>query len=172
MLGVLWVDRSTNAEKFYAFVAEDPAEEGKIWQQFLDFIALYPDAPIFHYSEYESDTIKRLSRLYNTPKLQSTELLSRLVDLHLWVTETVVLPVESYSLKALANWIGFYWRETAGSGDQSVCWYDEWLNTQNRVLLDLILSYNEDDCRATRCLKDWLLDFLEYQRNQKIAIEN
>lgn len=172
LLGVLWVDRTTNDEKFYAFVAEDPADEGKIWQQFLDFTALYPDAPIFHYSEYESDTIKRLARLYNTPKIQSTELLSRLVDLHLWVTETVVLPVESYSLKALANWIGFYWRETTGSGDQSVCWYDEWLRTHNRDLLNLILSYNEDDCRATRCLKDWLLEFLEYQRIQKIAVGN
>lgn len=93
-------------------------------------------------------------------------MLSRLVDLHRWVTEAVIFPVESYSLKAIANWIGFYWRETTGSGDQSVCWYDRWLNTQDRTLLELILSYNEDDCRATRHLKDWLLDFLEEQRKQ------
>ena len=170
LLGVLLVDRTANTEKFYAFMAEDPADEGKIWQQFLDFLALYPDAPIYHYSEYEVDTIKRLGRLYETPKFQVQEILSRLVDLHLWVMKTVVLPVESYSLKAVANWIGFYWRETEGSGDQSVCWYDRWLITQNRDLLDLILSYNEDDCRATRQLKDWLLDFLEYQRNRQILV--
>ncbi|WP_319420621.1 TM0106 family RecB-like putative nuclease [Pleurocapsa sp. FMAR1] len=170
LLGVLLVDRTTNTEKFHAFVAEDAADEEKIWQQFLNFISLYPDAPIFHYSEYEADTIKRLARLYDTPKAKTKELLSRLVDLHLWVTKTVVLPVESYSLKALANWIGFYWRETQGSGDQSVCWYDRWLSTQDRTWLELILSYNEDDCRATRHLKDWLLDFLEHQRNQQIAV--
>ena len=172
LLGVLLVDRTVNTEKFHAFVAEDPADEGKIWQQFLDFLALYPDAPIFHYSEYEADTIKRLGKLYGTPKAQIKEVVSRLVDLHLWVTKSVVFPVESYSLKALANWIGFYWRETQGSGDQSVCWYDEWLTTQNRALLELILSYNEDDCRATRYLKDWLLDFLEYQRNQQLLVSN
>ena len=170
LLGVLLVDRYNNTEKFYAFVAEDPQDEGKIWQEFLDFLDLYPDAPIFHYSEYEADTIKRLARLYDTPREQKKEVLSRLVDLHFWVTEAVIFPVESYSLKAIANWIGFYWRETTGSGDQSVCWYDQWLKTQDRTLLNLILSYNEDDCRATRHLKDWLLDFMEQQRNLQIAL--
>ena len=171
LLGVLLVDRTNNTEKFHAFLAENLEDEGKIWQEFLDFIALYPDAPIFHYSEYEADTIKRLARLYGTPKEQKKEVLSRLVDLHRWVTEAVIFPVESYSLKAIANWIGFYWRETTGSGDQSVCWYDRWLKTQDRTLLELILSYNEDDCRATRYLKDWLLDFLEEQRKQLISTE-
>ncbi|MEY2856570.1 MAG: hypothetical protein RLZZ74_880 [Cyanobacteriota bacterium] len=170
LLGVLLVDRINNTEQFHAFLAENLEDEGKIWQEFLDFIALYPDAPIFHYSEYEADTIKRLAQLYDTPRNQKKEILSRLVDLHLWVTEAVIFPVESYSLKALANWIGFYWRETKGSGDQSVCWYDQWLHTQDRALLDLILSYNEDDCRATRYLKDWLLDFMEYQRNQRLEL--
>ena len=169
LLGVLLVDRTTNTESFHAFVAEKPEDEGKIWQEFLDFMTLYPDAPIFHYSEYEVDTIKRLGRLYDTPKSTIKELVSQLVDLHEWVMESTIFPVESYSLKALANWIGFFWRETAGSGDQSVCWYDQWLSTQDRTLLNLILSYNEDDCRATRYLKDWLLDFLEYQRNQSIV---
>ena len=170
LLGVLLVDRSTNTEQFHPFLAESLEDEGKIWQEFLDFITLYPDAPIFHYSEYEADTIKRLARLYGTPKEQKKEVLSRLVDLHYWATEAVIFPVESYSLKALANWIGFYWRETNGSGDQSVCWYDQWLQTQDRTSLDLILSYNEDDCRATRYLKDWLLDFLENHRNQQLAL--
>ena len=168
LLGVLLLDRTTNTESFHAFVAEKPEEEAKIWQEFLEFVALYPDAPIFHYSEYEVDTIKRLGRLYDTPRSVTKELVSRLVDLHRWVMKSTIFPVESYSLKALANWIGFYWRETSGSGDQSVCWYDRWLATQDRALLELILSYNEDDCRATRYLKDWLLDFLEDRRNQSI----
>ena len=172
LLGVLLVDRVAMTEKFYAFIAEKLEDEGKIWQEFLDFITLYPDAPIFHYSEYEADTIRRLAKLYGTPKTQQKEVLSRLVDLHFWVMKAVIFPVESYSLKALANWIGFYWRETTGSGDQSVCWYDQWLNTQDRSLLDLILSYNEDDCRATRYLKDWLLDFLEEGRNRLLTLNS
>ncbi len=161
LLGVLLVDRRENIHKFYPFLAEEPTEEAKIWQQFCEFVNLYPEAKIFHFSEYEVETIKRLATLYNTPKLSIKVLLSRFVDLHSWVTKTVILPVESYSLKSLANWLGFEWREAKGSGDQSVCWYDSWLTTQNRTFLESILSYNEDDCYATYHLKNWLVDFLE-----------
>ncbi|GAB4528459.1 MAG: TM0106 family RecB-like putative nuclease [Pleurocapsa sp.] len=165
LLGLIIRDRHNNTTEFKAFLAEHPQDEKMIWQQFLDFVALYPDAPIFHYSEYEIDTIKRLTKLYQTPKNTTQQLLSRLIDLHEKVTESVILPVESYSLKAIANWMGFYWREANGSGDQSVCWYDRWLTTSDRSLLEAILSYNEDDCLATLQLKDWLVDFLDTQKN-------
>lgn len=160
LLGVLFVDRINNIEKFYPFLAEYPSEEAIAWQQFFDFVSLYPEAKIFHFSEYEVETIKRLANLYQTPKSSIKILLSRFVDLHRLVTKTVILPVESYSLKSLAGWLGFKWRESGGSGDQSVCWYDNWLTTQDRTFLEAILSYNEDDCYATYHLKNWLVDFL------------
>ncbi|MFM7712864.1 MAG: ribonuclease H-like domain-containing protein, partial [Microcystis sp.] len=37
---------------------------------------------------------------------------------------------------------------------------DQWLKTGDRTLLAAILRYNEDDCRATFILKDWLVNFL------------
>ena len=160
LLGVLLVDRQTKKEVFHPFLAEKPEDEEIIWQQFLNLVTLYSDAPIFHFSEYEVDTIKRLARLYGTPKIEIKTLLSRFVDLHQLVTEFIILPVESYSLKSLANWIGFEWREEGASGDQCVCWYDRWLKTGDRNSLMSILRYNEDDCRATYYLKNWLVDFL------------
>ncbi|MDJ0679214.1 MAG: TM0106 family RecB-like putative nuclease [Xenococcaceae cyanobacterium MO_167.B52] len=166
LLGVLFVDRIRNTKKFYPFLAEHPTEEAQAWKQFFEFVSLYPEAKIFHFSEYEVETIKRLANLYQTPQSSIKVLLSRFVDLHHLVTKTVILPVESYSLKSVANWLGFSWREEDGSGDQSVCWYDSWLKTQDRTFLDAILSYNEDDCYATYHLKNWLVDFLE-QSQQK-----
>ncbi|MGV2828479.1 TM0106 family RecB-like putative nuclease [Myxosarcina sp. GI1(2024)] len=160
LLGVLVVDRIHDKQQFYGFLAESLEDEGKIWQQFWNFVSQYPDAPIFHYSEYEVDTVKRLAKLYGTSKTESKALLSRFVDLHQQIMESVVFPVESYSLKSLANWIGFNWRETESSGDLSVCWYDNWLATGDRAWLELILRYNEDDCLATYHLKDWLVNFL------------
>jgi uncharacterized protein len=77
------------------------------------------------------------------------------------VVNTVTFPVENYSLKTLANWLGFQWRDSNASGDQSVWWYDQWLETRDRNFLDLVLRYNEDDCRATWILKDWLVNFFE-----------
>ena len=153
-------DRENNREQFYAFLAEKPEDECLIWQKFLDLINTYPDAPIFHYSEYEVETIKRLGHLYHTPKSEIDLIIGRAIDLHHRVVKNVILPVYSYSLKSVANWLGFQWRDLGVSGDQSVCWYDQWLKTGDRSLLESILRYNEDDCRATRHLKDYLAEIL------------
>lgn len=166
LLGILLVDNVNQKQEFYPFLAENIEEEAKVWQEFFEFVNHYPNAPIFHFSAYEVDTIKRLARLYGTPKMPTKELVSRCVDLHHWVTSSVVLPVESYSLKSLANWLGFQWRESTASGDQSVCWYDNWLRTRDRTLLNAILSYNEDDCYATYYLKDWLVKFFSEVQNE------
>jgi len=160
LLGVLCVNRRTKQERFYAFLAEKPEDEGVIWEQFLALVGLHPNAPIFHFSAYEVETVKRLAKLYKTPKDRLRPVLSRFVDLHDWVTSSVTLPIESYSLKSLANWLGFEWRDREASGERTVCWYDRWLQEGDRALLDAIIRYNEDDCRATYCLKNWLASFL------------
>ncbi|HBE19778.1 MAG TPA: recombinase B [Cyanobacteria bacterium UBA11149] len=161
LLGILAIDRVHHTETFYPLLAEDPQDEGKIWQEFLDLVERYPDAPIFHFSEYEVDTVKRLAKLYNTPTSQFKHLLSRFVDVHQQVIATVMLPVESYSLKHLARWLGFEWRDATVTGSQCVCLYDRWLAERDREALDLIQRYNEDDCRATYHLKTWLYNFLQ-----------
>lgn len=161
LLGVLVIDRRTQTEKFSAFLAEHPSDEALIWQQFLDLVKLYPDAPIFHFSDYEVETMKRLAKLYHTPSQLLKLLLSRCVDVHQQVMNTVTLPVESYSLKHLARWLGFKWRDAGITGQDCVCLYDKWLKTSDRSLLEIILRYNEDDCRATYHLKNWLVKFLQ-----------
>lgn len=160
LLGVMVVDHRTGQEQFHGFLAETPEQEQQIWQAFLALVNRYPTAPIFHFSEYEVETIKRLAQLYDTPKRERNRLLTQCFDLHRYVVATVTCPVESYSLKALANWLGFQWRDAGASGDQSVCWYDQWLESGERQYLHWILRYNEDDCRATWVLKDWLGQFL------------
>ena len=160
LLGVLLVNTKTKELKYYRLLAEDPQQEALIWMQFLKVIDQFPTAPIFHYSEYEPETLKKLAHRYKSPTRLLDALLNRCVDLHRLVTRTVIMPVESYSLKSLANWLGFFWRDPGMSGDQCVCWYDDWLKTRERSLLDSIVRYNEDDCMATFYLKQWLLDFL------------
>ncbi len=44
-------------------------------------------------------------------------------------------------------------------------WYRLWLDTGNRQYLDDSVLYNEDDCRATRLIKDWLI------RNSRLGDE-
>nr|WP_198648734.1 DUF2779 domain-containing protein [Cyanothece sp. BG0011] len=57
-----------------------------IWEQFLELVNHYHQAPIFHFSDYEKDTIQRLGNLYQTPNSQIKQLMPRLIDLHHCVT--------------------------------------------------------------------------------------
>ncbi len=158
--GVLVVDRYNKTEKYYQFLAESAAEEGVAWSQFLELMWSYPIAPIFHFCDYEIKTFKRLAKLYNTPVYLWKPVLKRFVDIHKYVTQKAIMPVESYALKPIARWLGFEWRDAKANGAQCVCWYEEWLKTGDRSLLEAIVRYNEDDCRATYVVKDWLTNFL------------
>ena len=159
--GVVVVDRVAQTETFYGLMAESPEDEVAIWEQFIDLTARYPTAPIFHFCPYEAQTVKRLGATYNTPDIIIEDLIERFVDLHDRVIRSTTLPIESYALKAIARWVGFDWRDQRANGAQSIFWYDQWLDTGDRTYLEDILQYNEDDCRATWKVKDWLVNFLE-----------
>ncbi len=159
--GVLVVDRLTQTEIFHPFLAKCQDDEGKVWNQFLELVWRYPHAPIFHFCLYEAQTVKRLGEYYGTPSDLVESLLSRFVDLHERVTRVAILPIESYALKSIARWLGFNWRDSEANGAQSICWYDQWLTTGDHTYLEAILRYNEDDCRATYRVKDWLVQFTQ-----------
>lgn len=161
--GVLVVDRQQQTDTFHPLLAERPEDEALVWQQFLELVYRYPTAPIFHFCAYETQTVERLGQLYHTPTHVLKPLLTRFVDLHKWVTHGTILPIENYTLKLIARWLGFEWRDPQSNGAQSICWYSQWLQTGDRQLLESIVTYNEDDCRATYLLKDWLTDFVQAQ---------
>lgn len=165
LFGVLVVDRENNTEKFYYFLAENPEDEQLVWEDFLQFVCQYPLAPIFHFCNYEVQTVKRLLERYNTSSHLWKQLLKRFIDVYTLIKHSVVMPVESYSLKSIARWLGFEWHNFNADGAQSIVWYERWLATGERSFLELILRYNEDDCRATYIVKDWLYNFLKNMPN-------
>ena len=62
-------------------------------------------------------------------------------------------------LKKLAQATGFSWRETNPSGEASMTWYEHAVESTNEAAIlarTRLLEYNEDDCRATRALREWL----------------
>ncbi|MFH0351151.1 MAG: ribonuclease H-like domain-containing protein [Chromatiales bacterium] len=63
-------------------------------------------------------------------------------------------PTIDFSIKTLAKYLGFQWRDPHPSGAASIEWFDRWIQTGHATLRSQILEYNEDDCRATRVLLD------------------
>lgn len=156
LLGVLVRDHATPDQEYHPLLAADPNGEETTWRDFLELVTHYPQAPIYHFHAFEIHTCRKLAQKYHTSSTQLHSILSRFVDLHEWFTRHLILPVESYSLKNIARWMGFEWQISAGNGAQSIFWYAQWLETQEREFLESLLSYNRDDCRATLHLKRWL----------------
>jgi len=61
-------------------------------------------------------------------------------------------------LKHLARRAGFAWRDENPSGEASMLWYERAVAGEEdaAAMRERILAYNEDDCRATVALRDWL----------------
>ena len=147
---------------FKPFWAHDHDEEKQAFQEVMDFIVAHlrnhPDAHIYHYNHYEETAFKRLASQYGTREAELDNLLRgrKLVDLYKVVREAVRVSEPSYSIKNLE---AFYMEkrdaEVATAGD-SIVVYEEWRQTQNPQLLKDIRVYNEDDCRSTLLLRDWL----------------
>jgi predicted RecB family nuclease len=61
-------------------------------------------------------------------------------------------------LKQLATTSGFRWRDQKPSGEASMLWYEVAVSKTEEAAQSRqrLLEYNEDDCRATKALRDWL----------------
>jgi predicted RecB family nuclease len=150
--------------EFTAYWATDPADEQQAFEHLVDhLIAAWdrdPGMHVYHYAPYEPTRLKALSGRYDTRIAELDRLLRgrRLVDLYTVVKQGVRVGKESYSIKKLED---FYWghgRSATGVSDAmgSVVAFEKWVLDADPALLEQIRSYNEDDCRSTQALRDWL----------------
>jgi predicted RecB family nuclease len=137
-------------------LAERPGEERGAWERFLRRVDAL-DGPVYHYGRYERTTVRTLASRYGADP-RADRLLDRLVDLRTALTGCAALPVRGYSLKQVAPWLGFEWTGATQAADDSMVAYERWLRTGRREHLDGLLVYNEEDVRATRTIRNWLLE--------------
>jgi predicted RecB family nuclease len=167
-------DRKNDSERFVAFFAEEPTDEAER-RAFADswrYIQKSQPCAIYYYSKYERTIYRKLQQKY--PDVCSEEELERMfdpeqaVDLYFDVVlKATEWPTRDYSIKSLAKYLGFDWRDTHPSGAASIEWFHRWIETGDRNIRQRILDYNEDDCRATRVLRDALNDLtLRRERNE------
>jgi uncharacterized protein len=132
-------------------------EAFEAWMAWItDRLAHHPDLHVFHYGPYEPTAIKRLMARHATMIHEVDELLRRkvFVDLYGVVRQGLRAGVESYGLKALEPVFGFLRTYDAGSLSR----WQEFQDTNDAALLDRIASYNEEDCRSTCALREWLME--------------
>jgi hypothetical protein len=151
LLGLLV--RQQDDVSYHAFWADTDADEARIWQELLTTLAAYPDAPVYHYGQYEARAIRVLLKRYQPA---ADALLGRLVNLNAYVYGKVYFPVRSNRLKDIGRWLGVSWPTAEVSGFDSLVWRHRWDESHDDADKQLLLAYNEADCQALRVLADEL----------------
>ncbi len=166
LFGVL-IREAGRAEPYQYFVARHPDEEEQTVRKFWDFIADMGDAVYYVYGHYERTKLKKLMEKYQL----NQELFDQYVKCEYDLYNALILrysdwPTHSYSIKNIAKIIGFRWRDIDPSGANSIAWYEEHLqHPDDNSLLERIIAYNEDDCRAMVAVKDFFESYTTRQRN-------
>jgi uncharacterized protein len=123
-------------------------------------LARYPDMHVYHYSPAETTVLKQLMARHGTREHEIDDLLRRqvFVDVLGVLRQGVRIGVPSYGLKHVERLTGFSRDATISGGADAVLAYEEWRASGDEAELAGIASYNEEDCRATLAVRDWLLD--------------
>src|SRR2546422_2152744 len=162
LFGLLTED--DGAWRYRTIWAHDRAGEHQAFEALIDFfherLVRHPDMHVYHYGAYEPTALKQLMDVYATREDAVDALLRRevFVDLHSVVRQGLRAGVPGYSLKDVEALPEFRRQAALASGTRAVLAYEQWMDTRAAARLDEIAAYNEEDCRATLALRDWLVD--------------
>ena len=163
--------------RYECFWGHDKAAEKAALEGFIDracaLRAQHPAMHIFHYAPHEASKLRSLSVEHATREEEVDDLLRHdvLVDLYAVVRQGLQVGEESYSLKKLERHHGFHRLETTvREGGGSIIAYETWLETRAGELLESIRAYNEEDCRSTLSLRDWLLDEMRPEAEREFDV--
>ena len=159
----------TAQERYIAFFTDDTsaAEEERAFREAWNFIKERQPCIVYYYSKYERTIWRQLQNKY--PSVYSVEEIEELfdpassIDLYFDVVKKATeWPTRDHSIKTLAKYLGFNWRDTNPSGAASIEWFDRWIESSDPEIKQRILDYNEDDCIATRVLLDGIRQLGEF----------
>lgn len=148
-------------EKYIPFLAEEPTQEAEneafhgAWR----YVQEQSPTVVYFYSKYERTIWRELSKRYPDVASETDieELFASKVAVDLYydvVRPKMEWPTRNLSIKTLASYLGFEWRDKDPSGTSSIEWYHRWVEIGDSEIKQRILEYNEDDCRAMRFLVD------------------
>lgn len=157
-----WPEAAT--ARYQPLLARYEHGEARLWTRLSALLERYPDWPVLHYGETEVLTLLRMAQRQGASAAAQARLRARCLDVHQRLRQHWLLPVNSYGLKAVAQWIGFRWSQSGVDGARALLWWRQWrLGDPRRSSparhdnLRRIFRYNRDDNLATWAVVSWLL---------------
>jgi len=134
------------------------------WNKFLEaanaIFDEYGDIPFVHWAIYERVHIEMYVQRHGDPTGVAARVLRNLLDLLPITKASVILPLPSYSLKVVEQYVGFKRTQDEYGGSWSMAQYILATETNDEVkrdsLMAQILKYNSEDLAATWAVFDWL----------------
>ncbi len=148
---------------FEPICAAHPETEAEVWGRFLaKLVELEARGTYvtYIYSPHERGVLRRLRTTYGgSAALDRFE--ASIIDLRRIVVDSVIFPTDGNGLKTIADYVDFHWRDPNPGGAQSITWWTSyWTDPEQRLdARSRVLTYNEDDVRATFAVRDWLEQF-------------
>ena len=144
--------------RYRPFMAWRIDEEKQMFREFVAFVTSLGDTVIYHWHNYERWHLKQLADRHGFNDVVEKEIFPRMVDLHRVATRAFAFPTPTNGLKDIAKHLGFRWRHDDVNALDAIAWYlrfqkdpDAW-----RESVLAVVDYNEDDCMATKFVKEWL----------------
>jgi predicted RecB family nuclease len=145
---------------FWAHTKEDEAVATKaLIDHLTERRAQFPDMHVYHYNHTERSSLERLVKEHGVAELALEQLITtgQFVDLLPIVKGAMQVGVEGYGLKHIERLTDYERGHDIDKGSGAVVEYEAWMRSREQPMLDRIAAYNEDDVRATRELRDWLI---------------
>ena len=157
LIGLLVVTESFEAQ--HSFWADLEGDDESIWKQFLNVAAEHDDFTIFHYGSYEGQFIDALARKFGdeeNPVVQKIK--SQLVNVLGLIYGSIYFPTYSNGLKEIGSYLGHKWTRPDANGLQSIIWRCRWEESQKARWKHLLVTYNQEDCRAVKRVAEAVLN--------------
>jgi uncharacterized protein len=127
----------------------------------------YGDIPFVHWAPYEQTYLRRYVERFGDPEGIAERVDANLLDLLTVTRDSLVLPLPSFSLKVVEDYVGFERKEAEYGGAWAMATFIEATETSDKgkrkELMDKIVAYNKEDLDATWAVFEWL---------RRIATEN
>ena len=154
--------------EFKDWWAHDRDAEKLAFEGFVDWVfdrwMKNPGMHIYHYAAYEVSAVRRLSTRHDTRQDEVDQLLRNkvFVDLYQIVRHGLRIGEESYSIKKVEGLYRPKRITEVTTAVDSIVQYARWIESKQSqdwmksTILRDIRDYNEDDCKSTAELLEWL----------------
>lgn len=134
------------------------------WLAFLEnakrIFELYGDIRFAHWASYEKTYVLKYIQRYGDVDGTAARVVANLLNLLTVAQKSIILPVPSFSLKVIEQYVGYKRKQAEYGGQWAMAMFIEATETSDerkrKQLMIEILTYNREDLEATWAVFQWL----------------